>query len=91
MKSSFTDIFSKVIILSVFVFIVCALIFTDADKSDDILNFCENKSAGAVHVLKLYDTRNHNKILSDFQKNNPVEIISITQDDDVYSYHVKCN
>lgn len=52
------------------------------------INFCNDKEPGKIYVWENY--KYHDKKLDEFQSNNNVEIISVTQDKDIFSYHVKC-
>ena len=51
------------------------------------INFCNDKEPGKIYVWENY--KYHDKKLDEFQSNN-VEIISVTQNNDIFSYHVKC-
>lgn len=52
------------------------------------INFCNDKEPGKIYVWENY--KYHDKKLDEFQSNNNVEIISVTQNNDIFSYHVKC-
>ena len=52
------------------------------------INFCNDKEPGKIYVWENY--KHHDKKLDEFQSNNNVEIISVTQNNDIFSYHVKC-
>lgn len=53
-----------------------------------VINFCNDKEPGKIYVWENY--KYHDKKLDEFQSNNNVEIISVTQNNDIFSYHVKC-
>lgn len=50
--------------------------------------YCNDKEPGKIYVWENY--KYHDKKLDEFQSNNNVEIISVTQNNDIFSYHVKC-
>ena len=52
------------------------------------INFCNDKEPGKIYVWENF--KYHDKKLDEFQSNNNVEIISVTQGNDIFSYHVKC-
>lgn len=52
------------------------------------INFCNDKEPGKIYVWENYQYQD--KKLDEFQSNNKVEIIAVTEDDDIFSYHVKC-
>lgn len=52
------------------------------------INFCDDKEPGKVYIWENY--KYHDKKLDEFQSNNNVEIVSISEDDEIFSYHVKC-
>ena len=57
-------------------------------KTSAQMYLCNDKEPGKIYVWENY--KYHDKRLDEFQSNNNVEIISVTQNNDIFSYHVKC-
>lgn len=92
MKMNRFDVTEGLIIISIAMIVAAMLIGTFRENGNgsipEHINFCDDKTPGKVYVWSNYEY--HRQKLSEFQENNNVEIISVTQDDEIFSYHVKC-